>query len=266
MHHEANDVGGYVRLILEAAGQPTCAEVRLVAHGRSGDLVAAAGDLFVKFAPSELQENVELLSREITVADWLDGRVPTARAVWSGPFDGGLALVSERLAGEAVSHVAPEQAQAALTATVQALAALHGLDPAGCPFDMSLAAKFALAERNVAAGLVDEDDFDDERAGWTAPQALAHARATRPASERLVLTHGDASLPNFIWTPGRPVSLLDLGRFGLADPWQDLALFLRSAKFNHPHVDAAALLREHYPLDAVDEAACAFYRLMDEFF
>ena len=60
--------------------------------------------------------------------------------------------------------------------------------------------------------------------------------------------------------------MVDLGRFGLADPWQDLALFLRSAKFNHPHLDAAAILRERYPLAAIDEAACAFYRLMDEFF
>lgn len=40
---------------------------------------------------------------------------------------------------------------------------------------------------------------------------------------------------------------LDLGRFGLADPYQDLALFLRLPKFNHPQVDAAAPLRTHYP-------------------
>ena len=264
--YEASDVGGFVRLILEAARQPTCAEVTLIAHGRSGALVAAAGDVFVKFAPKELQDNIDLLSREIAVAHWLDGRVPTAPLLWSGAFDGGLALVTGRAPGEAVSHVSPDQAPAALTATLQALAALHALDPAGCPFDMSLDARFALAERHVADGLVDEDDFDDERAGWTAVQALDHARATRPASERLVLTHGDASLPNFVWTPGRPVALLDLGRFGLADPWQDLALFLRSAKFNFPGLDAAALLREVYPLAQVDEAACAFYRLMDEFF
>ena len=123
-----------------------------------------------------------------------------------------------------------------------------------------------MAQAQVEAGLVDEDDFDDARAGWTAPQALAHARATAPTSEDLVLTHGDASLPNFIWSDGQPVTLLDLGRFGLADRYQDLAIFLRSAEYNHPHIDARALLREHYPLAEIDEAACEFYRLMDEFF
>ncbi|HEY9235571.1 MAG TPA: phosphotransferase [Phenylobacterium sp.] len=113
---------------------------------------------------------------------------------------------------------------------------------------------------------MDEGDFDGERAGWTARQALDAAHATRPATERLVLTHGDASLPNFLWSPGRPVRLIDLGRLGLADPYQDLALFLRSAKYNYPDLDAAAILREHYPLAQIDEAACDFYRLMDELF
>lgn len=71
---------------------------------------------------------------------------------------------------------------------------------------------------------------------------------------------------NFIWSPGQPVTLLDLGRFGLADRYQDLAVFLRSAKRNHHHIDAPALLREHYPLAEVDERACEFYWLLDEFF
>lgn len=197
---------------------------------------------------------------------WLGERVTTPAILWAGPCEAGYALVSETAAGTPVSHVPEDQAGAALIATIESLAALHALPSAGCPFDRCLAAKFALAESNVDAGLVDEDDFDDERAGWTAPQALAHARAIAPTSENLVLTHGDASLPNFIWAPDQPVTLLDLGRFGLADRYQDLAVFLRSAEYNHPHIDARALLREHYLLEEIDEAACDFYRLMDEFF
>ena len=257
----------YVLCMLEAANLPRgCAPVEIVGHGQSGDLIATVGPCVVKFAPGDHPGSAETLAREGEVARWLAGRVRVAATVWSGAFEGGYCLISERLHGQAVSHVAPHDAADALAATVDLLARLHGLDAAGCPFDMSLTPKFALAGRRVAAGLVDEEDFDDERLGWTAVQALDMARATRPAAEALVLTHGDASLPNFIWSPGRPVGMVDLGRFGLADPWQDLALFLRSAKFNHPHLDAAAILRERYPLTAIDEAACAFYRLMDEFF
>jgi aminoglycoside phosphotransferase len=266
MYDEADHVRDYVRLMLEAAGLDAGVLVEMVGHGQSGDIVALTPDVAVKFAPGDMPGNVALLAREIEVARWLDGRAPVARPIWTGRFDEGLLMVAERAAGAAVSHLPEGQVRAGLVATVEAMAHLHGLDPAGCPFDMSLAVKLAQAERNVAEGLVDEEDFDDERAGWTARQALDAALAARPAVERLVLTHGDASLPNFVWTPGRSPVLVDLGRFGLADPWQDLALFLRSARFNYPDIDAAAILREVYPLAAVDEAACAFYRLMDEFF
>ena len=265
--HEVASIDDYVRLMLEEARVPYgCAPVDVVGHGQSGDLIATVGPCVVKFAPGDHPGSAETLAREAQVVRWLDGRVRVAANLWSGAFDGGFCLISERLHGQAVSHVAPQDAADALAATVDLLAGLHALDPADCPYDMSLAAKFAIAERHVAEGLVDEEDFDDERLGWSARQALDHAIATRPTAERLVLTHGDASLPNFIWSPGRPVGMVDLGRFGLADRYQDLALFLRSAKFNHPHLDAAAILRERYPLAAIDEAACAFYRLMDEFF
>ncbi len=253
----------HVRAVLEAAhlSQPQ-ALVDLVEHGQSGDLVARVGEAVVKLASSA--DNIELLRREIAVLEWLGA--PTAPILWTGELEGGLALVMQNLPGRPVSHVEPQEAADALAATVDALAGLHARDPSGCPFDMSLEVKFALAERRVAAGLVDEDDFDEERTGWTARQAMDQAQATRPATERLVLTHGDASLPNFIWSAGSPVRLVDLGRFGLADPYQDLALFLRSAKFNHPHIDARAILRERYPLAELDERACDFYRLMDELF
>lgn len=255
----------HVRAVLEAAHLPQPqALVDLVEHGQSGDLVARAGEAVVKFASTPA--NIELLAREIAVLAWLGPQAPTAPVLWSGELEGGLALVTQALPGRPVSHVGPHEAADALSATAEALAALHARDPAGCPFDMRLDVKFALAERRVAAGLVDEDDFDDERKGWTARQPLDEACARRPASERLVLTHGDASLPNFLWSPGRAVGIVDLGRFGLADPYQDLALFLRSAKYNYPDLDAAAILRERYPLTEIDEAACDFYRLMDELF
>lgn len=255
------------REVLATAGLPAdTSKIELIRHGQSGDLVAQVGSLIVKLAPNALPHNIALLRQEIEVMRWLGDRARTPAVLWAGPCDAGYGLVSEAVNGTPVSHVAEDQARAALIATIGALAALHALPPSDCPFDRTLAARFPMAEAQVEAGLVDEDDFDAERAGWTAPQALTHARATAPTSEDLVLTHGDASLPNFIWSPGQAVTLLDLGRFGLADRYQDLAIFLRSAKRNHPHIDAPALLRAHYPLARIDETACEFYRLLDEFF
>jgi aminoglycoside 3'-phosphotransferase-2 len=234
--------------------------------GESGDVVARMGGLYLKIARHGDTDRVGELDHEITALRWLAGKVTVPEVIWSGDIEGGRVLVSAALPGTPVSHAPAAEAQAALAATLDALAALHGLPAAGCPFDASVDAKLTLAARRAALGLIDTEDFDDERLGWTAEQALAEAGRTAPRDERLVVTHGDASLPNFIWSPAGGVGLIDLGRFGLADPYQDLALFLRSAARNHPGVDAAGLVRARYPLTTLDTARCDFYRLLDELF
>ncbi len=117
-----------------------------------------------------------------------------------------------------------------MIAAIETLAALPPLDPAGCPFDLRLDVKFGEALARLTAGLVDEGDFDNKRAGWTAGEVLAHARATqsghgapRPGPRRRL-----PAQPH-IWSPDHGAAMLDLGRFGLADPTRNLALFLRSA-------------------------------------
>jgi aminoglycoside 3'-phosphotransferase-2 len=260
-----------VSSLLTTAGlEASAADVRIVGHGESGDLVALVGGptpAVVKLAPPELPLNQRALHREVDVLRWLAPIARVPKVLWTGEhlgLDGWTALVMERLPGEPMSHVPPEQAEPALVATIRALAELHAIDLAGCPFDARLPTRLAWAEANVEAGVVDEDDFDEERLGFSAARVLEEVRRTCPADEDLVLAHGDACLPNFLWSGGDADGLIDLGRFGVADRHQDLALFLRSARHNHPHVDLAALLEAHYPLAAVDEARCAFYRLLDE--
>lgn len=114
----------------------------------------------------------------------------------------------------------------------KALRELHALDPATCPFVHALPGRLDAAARNVACGWVDESDFDTERAGWRAGDVLAWARDHQPRDQDLVVTHGDASLPNFIACDGQVSGLIDCSRLGIADRWQDLALACRSVAFN----------------------------------
>lgn len=250
---------------IEAAGLKSQA-AELISLGESGDVVARMDGLYLKIAKRGDTDRVAELDREITALRWLAGKVTVPEVVWCGDIEGGRVLMSAAVPGTPVSHVPPDEAEAALAATLDALATLHGLPTADCPSDACLEAKLTLAARRVALGLVDTEDFDDARLGWTADQVLVEARRMAPGNERLVVTHGDASLPNFIRSPSGGVGLVDLGRFGLADPYQDLALFLRSAARNHPEIDALTLLMERYPLAAVDTDRCAFYRLLDELF
>ncbi|MDP3866768.1 APH(3') family aminoglycoside O-phosphotransferase [Phenylobacterium sp.] len=255
-----------IERVLAAAGLTGGEAPDLVGHGQSGDLVARCGGAFVKVTQRAQSWNARALEREAEVLRWLAGKAPVPRVLWFGQVDDDLALVTLTAPGTAVSHVGEPEAEAALVATIRTLAALHAAPIADCPFDLRLSIKLAEAQARVEGGAVDETDFDPERLGLSAQQAWDQLTATLPVTEDPVLAHGDASLPNFVWNGGAQVTLIDLGRFGIADRYQDLSLFLRSARRNHPQVDAVHLLARHYPLADLDQARLDFYRFLDEFF
>lgn len=144
------------------------------------------------------------------------------------------------------------------------LRTLHALDPATCPFDRRLDVQLAEGAANVAAGRVDETDFDPSRTGWTAGQVLDWLHQRRPAGEDLVVTHGDASLPNVMAHAGAFSGIIDVGRLGVADRWQDLAIACRSIIYNCGQEHVAPFLAA-YGADW-DEERYHYYCALDELF
>jgi len=140
----------------------------------------------------------------------------------------------------------------------------HALPVAECPFDHRLDALIEEARQRTRAGLVDETQFDDVRLGRTARDLLDELEQTRPASEDLVVAHGDYCLPNVMIARGRISGFVDLGRAGVSDRHRDLALAARSLIYNHS-ADWVPLLFEEYGLEP-DPQKLEFYQLLDEFF
>ena len=148
---------------------------------------------------------------------------------------------------------------------------LHTLPAKDCPFDRTLRVTVPLAH----AAKVDLGDLDEERQNWSAEQLLVALDAQVPgmrAREVPVVTHGDWCLPNVVLDPLsiEVVGLIDTGRSGLADRYQDLALMTRSllsTRLNPQYgpVYAERFLKR-YGHDPADDDKLAFYRLLDEFF
>lgn len=148
---------------------------------------------------------------------------------------------------------------------VEALQRLHAIDTATCPFDHRLERQLSSGAARVAAGLVDEDDFDIDRAGWTADEVLAALRQQAPGQEDLVVCHGDACLPNLVAENGVFTGFIDCGRLGVADRYQDLALAHRSLVYNFDAATADAFLTA-YGLARPDRERMAYFRMLDELF
>lgn len=200
--------------------------------------------------------------------EWLAGRLSVPRVLSSSEADGRAFLLMSAVPGYVACHprVAGDLPRV-VRLFAEGMRAIHALDWFGCPFDARLDVKIAAARERMARGEVCEDDFDAVRHGRIAESLLVDLIAARPPTEDLAFTHGDYCLPNILVDAerGEITGFIDLGRAGVADRYQDIALAARSLADNFGS-QWAPLLFEAYGLDPVDHAKIAYYQLLDEFF
>lgn len=146
------------------------------------------------------------------------------------------------------------------------LKTLHTIPTDKCPFDRKLSVTLKLAKENLDAGLIDESDFDGDKKGLTGSAIYEKLRACRPATEDLVFTHGDYCFPNIIVSNDQISGVVDLSRAGVADRYQDIALFLRSFRSNISTPDLEYFVREYGLKESLNFQKLDFYRALDEFF
>jgi aminoglycoside 3'-phosphotransferase-2 len=204
------------------------------------------------------------LSREAERLIWLTKMgFKAPRVVESLNEDTGFWLLMTAVPGQDLTHI-QQDGSAVAKAMAHGLRRLHALDPRHCPFDQSIDAHIAIAEANIIAGRVDEDDFDDAHQGWSAAEVLGWVKANRPETGEPLVTHGDLCLPNIFAEDGRFCGMVDLGRLGRADVWQDIAIAARSLRDNCG-ADHIPTLINAYGIEW-DEAKFRFYCALDELF
>jgi aminoglycoside phosphotransferase len=245
-----------------------------VGTGRSGAVVRRSPDGRA-YAKSARGAERDELDAERARLEWLAGTDLPAAEILDWADDGETATLTLRTQpGVALSDL-PSSAVAGGAKTLGAfLKRLHTIDREACPFERWLAVTVPLARLNVDRGSVDEDDFDQERAGRSAASLLEEVLELRPRAEKLevgdlVVCHGDACLPNVLVDPEtlQVTGIVDVGRMGVADRHVDLALADRSVSdttLNPAYGPAAAeAMLAAYGLPA-DPWRLDFYRLLDE--
>ncbi|GCD32765.1 putative streptomycin phosphotransferase [Streptomyces chrestomyceticus JCM 4735] len=246
-----------------------------VTDGDSGAFVhhlTGPSELYAKLVPAQPDTGLDLKA-EADRLEWLAGQgVPVSRVVDLGSGDAVSWLITEAVPGVSAAEEWPSEQRAEVAEVMADVARqLHGLPVADCPFDASLDVMIPQALRNLEAGLVDMDDLEEERAGWSEGRLRAELEGARPPQEDLVVCHGDLCPNNVLLDPEtrRLTGVIDVGRLGRADRHADLALAMRElSREEDPWFGPHCVERfvERYGAERVDAGKTAYYQLLDEFF
>lgn len=236
------------------------------------DQVGCAASKVIFFA-NNLVLKVDAINEEsnteIMMTKWLDGKLPVPKVIASSQAEGYNYLLSEKLGGKmAIDEFYLKRPEELARLLAQGLKRLWKVDITDCPYKNDIANKLRLAKDLIQTGQVDVNDAEPGTFGiwgFSDPQDLyEYLDANRP-EEELVFSHGDYCLPNVFFSKNEVSGFLDLGRSGIADKWQDIALCVRSLKHNLK-TDA---YRERFFQElgiAPDEEKIRYFVLLDELF
>lgn len=209
----------------------------------------------------------ESLAYEADILRWLEDKAPVPEVYYYAKANGMEYLLMSEINGLDAStkslHVDPE---GVVKIFAEGLRLLHSLDISDCQYRQTLDIKLQKAHLNVINNLVDELDFQPGDLGRTAQDVYEEIIATRPKYEDLVLTHGDYCLPNVIIDNGRLSGFIDMGRGGIADRYQDIALAVRTIRSNLGSERWVELFLKEYGLNEIDSEKIKFYIMLDELF
>ncbi len=238
-----------------------------VAIGRSTSMVyrLVSPEMPTLFLKAAAGVDTSELKAEHDRLRWIAGRAPVPSVLGFSVDTDCSYLLIEGLPGMNAAEVPARFRRQVTIQFALELRKLHSIDPGECPFDQTLEQVLRAARARALAGRVDESDFDVERLGCSAIELLGQLDRKRPVSEDIVVTHGDACLPNVIFDEGTFRGFVDCSRCGRADRYQDLALAARSIKSNFGGQFADEFF-DAYGIDDVDAEKVSYYQLVDEFF
>lgn len=214
---------------------------------------------------------------EVAMLQWLKGKIPVPHIIEHTHENGYSYILMNKCAGKMASDplfMMQPKLQAELLAEV--LHSLWSVDIKGCPCKWTLQRRLELAEKNIIHNRVDIYDAEPDTFGpngFRDPEALLNWLKENQPKETETLCHGDFCLPNIFLSDNGFTGMIDLGRAGVSDPWQDIALCCRSLDHNYGgvyHGRSYAGFEQQMLFDALgiqpDPERIRYYILLDELF
>jgi len=238
-------------------GESGCTVYRLYGKGLTSDL-------YIKHGRGPYADD---LSAEAERMRWLAGYAAVPAVLHFARTADEAWLLMTALHGKTAYQLLqayPEQQFAVVDQLARQLRRIHAIPVRDCPYASDHLSRLDSARARIDVGLVDEEDFDEERAGWTAEQVWNALQELLPQQPDLVVAHGDYSLDNIVFCDGEIEGCIDLGRLGVADRYHDLAILWNClGEFGAPVQER---FLQQYGIAEFDHGRLKFYQLLDELF
>jgi len=215
-------------------------------------------EYFLKIEKSnaEFQHEQEMMK-------WLYKKLPVPKVVAQceeGDFD--YLLMTKMFGTMACADDYLKKPEELVRILAEGIKALQSVKVWRCPYTCTIENKLALAKIRIEKGEI--DDWE-ESVRFKTPQELYEYLVKNQPKEEFVFSHGDYCLPNLFFDHGKVTGYIDLGRSGVADKWQDIALCVRSLTFNLKSNSYNKLLFECLGIEP-NEEKIEYYILLDELF
>lgn len=199
--------------------------------GQSGNLVLIFEDMVLK-----IEDDSPNVAQQVEMMQWLMDKIPVPQVLAYEVEDGKSYLLMSKIEGEmSCDTYYLEHPDILLEALANGLKMLWQVDVRECPRNRDLDMVLKEACFQVENNLVDLDNVEPTtfgEGGFESPSHLLEwLEENRPAYEP-VLSHGDYCLPNIFLKDGQVSGFIDLGKTGVGDKWNDIALCYRSLKHN----------------------------------
>lgn len=240
--------------------------------GMSNSQVICFDDMVLK-----IEKQQEESDNEQIMMTWLNDKLPVPKVLCFGREKGINYLLMSRIKGKvSCSTELLENPEHLVRLLADGLRMLWDVDVSTCPCNNSIENKLRLAElrvQNNLCNIVNAEPTTYGVNGFENPEKLLQWLKENKPTEEFVFSHGDFCLPNIIIKDDKINGFIDLGRSGIADKYQDIALCYRSLQHNYDGryggpvfegFDAKSLFKELNILP--DWNKIKFYILLDELF
>lgn len=166
--------------------------------------------------------------REYEMYQWLAGKLPVPKIVCRVVEDNVSYMLIEAARGKMLEDDTYRSRPEKLVAlAAKGIKLLQSVDVYDCPFDSRIDAKLEKARERVESGLTEKIDKNVYTDGiYTYEDVYRYLIENKP-EEELIFSHGDYCFNNYFTNGTEITDFIDMGRAGVSDFYQDIALCVR---------------------------------------